>query len=95
MIVHKYGRTTRYTVGRVTSIAATIEIPYVTGLYRFDDQIQIEGVGTAFAAAGDSGSLIVERQSATAVGLLFGGSEVAVFANHIGDVLTAMRVTLG
>jgi hypothetical protein len=95
MIVHKFGRTTSYTVGRVTSIDTDVSVGYETGTFSFEGQIIIEGLGaTSFSNSGDSGSLIVERSSQNAVGLLFAGSSSHTIANHIADVLKAMGVTL-
>ena len=47
-----------------------------------------------FSDAGDSGSLILERDSQQAAALLFAGSTTHTIANHIEDVLKALRVTL-
>ncbi|MGD0865530.1 MAG: hypothetical protein ABSA49_08240 [Rhizomicrobium sp.] len=95
MVVHKFGRTTSYTVGHVTSIATDVTVGYETGNYTFFDQIIVEGLsGQPFSAAGDSGSLIVNRQTGNAVGLLFAGSAAYTIANHIEDVLTGMNVSL-
>ena len=44
--------------------------------------------------SGDSGSLIVRRPGNRATGLLFAGSSTHTIANHIGDVLSALGVTL-
>jgi hypothetical protein len=53
------------------------------------------GFGLArFSDAGDSGSLILERATKQAVGLLFAGSGSHTVANHIGDVLAAFDVAL-
>ncbi len=74
MIVHKFGRTTGYTAGRITSVDADVTVEYDTGGFTFADQIMIRGLdGADFSAAGDSGSLILERGSQHAVGLLFAG----------------------
>ena len=89
MIVHKFGRTTGYTVGRITSVATNVQLRYETGLFTFTNQIFIEGMGAPFSGAGDSGSLIVDRTSGKAVGLLFAGSSTHSAANHIDDVLAA------
>jgi hypothetical protein len=95
MIVHKFGRTTSYTVGRVTSIATDVKVAYDAGEFSFEDQIIIVGENqTSFSASGDSGSLILERSSQKAVGLLFAGSSSHTIANHIGDVLTALKIKL-
>jgi len=95
MVVHKFGRTTSYTVGRVTSINTDVAVQYDTGVFKFGGQIIIQGLNnTAFSAAGDSGSGILERGSNRVVGLLFAGSSSHTIANHIRDVLAALNVTL-
>ena len=95
MEVHKFGRTTSYRVGRVTSIATDVKVSYETGSYMFNDQILIEGQGgTMFSDGGDSGSLILTRGTNVAVGLLFAGSATHTLANHIDDVLNAAGVTM-
>jgi len=95
MIVHKFGRTTSYTVGRVTSINTDVSVQYETGTFKFSGQILIQGLNNKpFSAAGDSGSLILERSTNKAVGLLFAGSATHTIANQIKDVLTALNVTL-
>lgn len=95
MTVQKFGRTTSYTVGRITSIDTDVKVGYETGTFAFGGQIIVTGLnGSSFSAAGDSGSLIVQRPGNHAVGLLFAGSSSHTIANHIGDVLEALSVTL-
>lgn len=95
VIVHKFGRTTGYQVGRVTSINTDVKIRYDMGEVAFRRQMIIEGLqGQPFSAQGDSGSLILERQTQKAIGLLFGGSPSHTIANHIEDVLQALNVML-
>lgn len=95
MIVHKFGRTTSYTVGRVTSVDTDVTVGYETGSFTFGGQMIVVGLNaTSFSDSGDSGSLILERASQNAVGLLFAGSTSHTIANHIADVLTALGVTL-
>lgn len=95
MIVHKFGRTTSYTVGRVTSIDTDVSVEYETGVFTFTNQMIIQSVNQEpFSDAGDSGSAIVSRESQRVVGLLFAGSASHTIANHIDDVLTALKVTL-
>jgi hypothetical protein len=95
MVVHKFGRTTSYTAGRVTSVNTDVTVQYETGNFFFEEQIIIVGLsGTQFSAAGDSGSLILERATNTAVGLLFAGSSSHTIANHLPVVLQTMGVTL-
>ena len=95
MNVHKFGRTTSYTVGRVTSVETDVTVGYETGNYIFADQIIIVSLTSSpFSKAGDSGSLILERDTQKAVGLLFAGSDTHTIANHIEEVLKALKVKL-
>jgi len=95
MSVHKFGRTTSYTVGHIKSINTDVTVGYDTGNFVFQEQIIIVGTNRhPFSKAGDSGSLILERSTNKAVGLLFAGSNSHTIANHIGDVLQALKVTL-
>ncbi len=96
MIVHKFGRTTNYTVGNITSIATDVVVRYRSGRnITFEDQIVITGMGSrSFSAGGDSGSLILERDTGRAVGLLFAGSATHTLANHLTAVLDSMNVEL-
>ena|SRR5438094_1210880 len=95
MSVHKFGRTTSYTVGHIKSINTDVTVGYDTGNFVFQEQIIIVGTSrNPFSKAGDSGSLILERSTNKAVGLLFAGSNSHTIANHIGDVLQALKVTL-
>jgi hypothetical protein len=95
MTVQKFGRTTGYTAGRVTSVDTDVTVQYETGNFTFGEQIIVVGLSEQpFSGAGDSGSLIVERNSNLAVALLFAGSSTHTIANHLGDVLQALNVTL-
>ncbi|MBA3356401.1 MAG: hypothetical protein H0U18_10815 [Pyrinomonadaceae bacterium] len=95
MVVHKFGRTTGFTVGRITSVETDVSVQYDAGIVNFQDQIIIVGLGAQpFSASGDSGSLILERSTNKAVALLFAGSSTHTIANHIKDVLSALSVTL-
>jgi hypothetical protein len=94
MKVHKHGRTTGYTRGQVVDVAADVNVGYDFGTARFVDQIIVIGDAGAFSDSGDSGSLIVDRTTKRATGLLFAGSSSHTIANHIEEVLTALGVTL-
>jgi hypothetical protein len=95
MIVHKFGRTTNYTVGRVTSVDTDVTVGYDTGNFMFQNQMIIVGLdGQPFSNAGDSGSMILERRSGQAVGLLFAGSATHTIANHIDAVMNTLGVSL-
>src|SRR5262249_49153795 len=55
---------------------------------------QVAVNGSAFSAAGDSGSLIVTQAAAQPVALLFAGSSTTTIANPISDVTSAFGVTV-
>jgi hypothetical protein len=101
MNVHKFGRTTNYRVGQVEDVDADVTINYAAVAFKFENQIMISGAnGRPFAQPGDSGALVLERETQKAVGLLFGLSvstssgQVYAVANHLNDVLSALGVTL-
>jgi hypothetical protein len=91
MPVYKTGRTTSFTNGRITAIAATVDVGYGNGrTARFRDQI----ITTNMSAGGDSGSLVATLVNNTpaAVGLLFAGSSVATIVNQIENVRSLLRI---
>ncbi|HEU4799992.1 MAG TPA: hypothetical protein VFS94_05115 [Gemmatimonadales bacterium] len=95
MAVQKCGRTTSCTRGSVTSINATINVQYSSGVARFVNQVVIDGRRGAFSKAGDSGSLIVtDNSSANPVALLFAGSNTITIGNPINAVLSALGVQI-
>lgn len=96
MVVHKFGRTTSYRAGRVSSVAFDVMVPYEVGDVMFADQIAIRGLNGRFSDAGDSGSAILERDTNMVVGLLFAGATNGslTFANHIADVFQRLKVKL-
>jgi hypothetical protein len=81
--VYKLGRTTGFTVGRVTAraidgiVAAATMRDGTRRDYVFDDVLQVECLepGTPFSKGGDSGSLVFTRRAGVlvAVGLVFAG----------------------
>ena len=88
MTVKKTGRTTNFTVGRITAINATIDVGFGGDrVARFRDQI----VTTHMSAGGDSGSLVTTLDN-VAVGLLFAGSSTATILNQIENVRSLLRV---
>lgn len=97
MIVHKFGRTTSYRAGRVSSVLFDVTVPYEVGDVTFTNQIAIRGLNNKrFSDAGDSGSAILERSTNKVVGLLFAGATNGslTFGNHIADVLRQLKVQL-
>jgi hypothetical protein len=100
--VHKAGRTTGTTHGRVTAFEVDgVTVGYDFGTAVFDNQIEIEGEGAGpFSMAGDSGSMIVD-DSMRATALLFAGSDHGgsnnaglTYANPFSVVLKKLGVKL-
>jgi len=95
IIVHKFGRTTNYTTGYITDTDALVQVQFDKGTITFDEQIVIRSLNRRkFSDSGDSGSLIVEKPTGKAVGLLFAGGTGYTLANPIGAVLKALKVRL-
>jgi hypothetical protein len=97
MAVRKRGRTTGLTNGKVTSIDASVTIPYGDGLGNHTLKNQVRIVATSgsamFSDHGDSGSVVVSADNKV-VALLFGGSSVATYANPITYVLNELAVDM-
>ena len=92
--VHKFGRTTGLTTGKVTSVSTDVKVVYDSGVFVFEEQILIRADAGPFSAPGDSGSLILSREGNEAVGLLFAGSASVTVANHLGPVLDRFGIFL-
>jgi hypothetical protein len=87
-VVQKVGRSTGYTLGRITAVAVTIDIAYAGGRSaRFHDQV----LTTAMSAPGDSGSLLTNLDGA-AVGMLSAGSPAATIYNQIENVRSLLMI---
>jgi hypothetical protein len=96
MIVGKTGRTTQLKRGQIVDCNATVRVNYGGGRSAlFRDQIVIQGIGAAFSAGGDSGSLIWTWDGTrNPVGLLFAGSSTHTIGNKIGRVLAMLDIRL-
>jgi Peptidase family S64 len=94
MKVEKIGRATGYTTGIITDVSATMSVEFDDVTLQFVDQVLISNQAAAFSDGGDSGSLILDLASGRATALLIGGSPQCSIANHIEDVLSALKVTL-
>jgi len=99
--VAKLGRTTGLTYGTVTAIEVdNVVVDFSTGRLRFDGQIEIAGAdGQPFSKGGDSGSLIVDASNASALGLLFAGSDQGgphstgvTYASPLGEVFDRLGI---
>ncbi|HVV49357.1 MAG TPA: hypothetical protein VHO06_06855 [Polyangia bacterium] len=95
MKVHKTGRTTGYRTGAVFDVSADVKVGYDAGTATFQNQVLVRGdTPQPFSDSGDSGSMIVDRQTQRATALLFAGSTAYTIGNHMSDVLAALGVTL-
>ena len=100
--VRKIGRTTGVTRGQISAFEVDgLQVGYDTGVFTFENQVEIEGVLGLFSAGGDSGSLITTETDRLGVGLLFAGSTTGgpggtgiTYANPLGEVLQALNATL-
>jgi hypothetical protein len=92
--VRKMARTTCITTGKITAISVNMQkVFFGNGIATFGNQIVISPAG--FAGPGDSGSLIVTKESCPrAVGLLFAGNKSFVLANPISAVLTKLNASM-
>jgi hypothetical protein len=97
MTVTKVGRTSGRTTGRVLDVNFRTVVFYPgVGEIGFIDQV----LCTRYTQAGDSGALVIDKETGKAVGLHFSGSEPegeatgsSIF-NPIGEVLKALGVSL-
>jgi hypothetical protein len=95
--VYKVGRTTGYTEGVVTQIAAVTTIPYDGGTAYFTNQIAIQATADnvgLFSDRGDSGSGVLNDRHEL-MGLLFAGSANRTLINPIAEVIDALRSSSG
>jgi hypothetical protein len=98
--VEKSGRTTGVTTGTIQAVNVSVSVVYhkkcVPGKrfsVVFDNQVIIGG--GSFSDSGDSGALVVTSDSChQPVGLLVGGGQNNTSANVIGDVLSALQVSI-
>lgn len=94
MPVHKTGRATGYTSGTIFDVNADVVVLYGMGTLTFQDQILIRADRGVFADWGDSGAVIVDRNTKRATGLLFAGSRAYTLANPIATVLARLTVRM-
>jgi hypothetical protein len=90
MLVHKTGRTSGYTIGRVESAKATFRLELFGVDYDFTDLIAT----TVMSKSGDSGSLLLSLDGNKAVGLLMGSSSSRSFFCKFENVISQLKVEL-
>ena len=95
MPVAKSGRTSGLTCDTIAATNVTVQVQYEntcgsksTFTVTYDNQVEIDS--TSFSAPGDSGSLIVNAQTAEPVALLFAGDNTSTIGNPIQAVLAAL-----
>ncbi len=89
LTVVKSGRTTGVTEGRIIAVNADFQVNYGSGkLAKFEDQI----LTTAMSEPGDSGALLVTKDSHKAVGLLFAGTSTVSIFSPIQYVMDALQI---
>jgi hypothetical protein len=98
--VAKSGRTSGLTCSTVDALSVTTSVTYQTGCgtgtsftVTYSGQVSVSG--GSFSASGDSGSLIVDQNSADPVALLYAASDTDTVGNPVADVLTAMSDAQG
>jgi hypothetical protein len=98
--VAKSGRTSGLTCSAVDAIEVQTSVSYPSGCssatpfnVTFTGQISV--AGGDFSIQGDSGSLIVDENTADPVGLLYAGSDTDTVANPVSAVLSALADSQG
>lgn len=94
MNIRKTGRTTDTTQSTVTLLNATVNVAYNTSQGIRNARFVGQVICNAFSQGGDSGALVVDATSQTAVGLLFAGSGIASIFTPIDVVLDTLNVDL-
>lgn len=94
MNVHKVGRTTDYTVGKITDINYRLYLKYKkpggkSGFVGLKDQV----LCTRYTAAGDSGAVVMNTRGKL-IGLHFAGSQSASIFNRIEHVFRQLDLEL-
>jgi len=87
MRVQKAGRTTGVTTGRVVTVDETTYVGYDEGTGYFKRQVSIEADEGDFSQGGDSGSLIVQKDTNRPTALLFAGGDGQTIGSPIQFVL--------
>jgi len=91
MKIVKVGRTTGKTTGVIEDIHFRVVFPYPgVGKVGYVDQV----LCSRYSAPGDSGSLVLDKQTKRAVGLHFASAPEGSVFSPIENVLKALRVTL-
>ena len=100
MEVAKAGRGSGLTCSTISSVNTIVDVEYsmscgtgATFTVEFDNQVVISG--ESFSGGGDSGSLVVNSQTAQPIALLYAGDATSTVANPLGDALNALTDSQG
>jgi hypothetical protein len=98
--VAKSGRSSSLTCSSVVAVQLQTSVSYQKGCstganFTVNYTGQIAVSGATFSASGDSGSLIVDQNTADPVALLYGGSDSDSVGNPVADVLSALQDSQG
>ena len=98
--VAKSGRSSSLTCSTVSAIQLQASVSYQKGCntganFSVTYTGQVSVAGGTFSAEGDSGSLIVDQNTADPVALLYGGSDTDTVGNPVADVLAALQDSQG
>jgi hypothetical protein len=90
MAIKKSGRTTGLTTGTIEQVDVSVNVQYGPGqIAMFTDQL----MAGAMSQGGDSGSAVLDDNNRI-VGLLFAGSDTTTVINRIGNVFSALGVSV-
>jgi hypothetical protein len=95
--VYKVGRSSGFTEGHVTNLAAVVNVPFGAGQATFVNQIAVKPTPDntgSFSEPGDSGSALITEKHGIA-GLIFAGGPMRSLANPLDDVLTELAREIG
>jgi hypothetical protein len=92
-LVSKFGRTTERQDGQILNLLQDVQVQLRHGIYPMDDQIEVLGLGGDFASDGDSGSLVVDRGTNAAVGIICAQAGSFTYVSPIGEILAALGVS--
>jgi hypothetical protein len=85
--VQKDGAVTGLTYGKIVDVDADFYIEYSFGRFLLSDQVVIQGGDVDFAADGDSGAVVVNRETNQAVAMIFAESGTHALACPLTEVL--------
>jgi hypothetical protein len=93
MTVTKAGATTDTTDGAIVDISADLYVEYSFGRFRFANQVVVKTAEDEleFATRGDSGSIVVSKETNQPVAMIFAASGTFAVACQLSEVLTLLQ----